>query len=163
MTDTYWRNIYCWMNDSLIFSSCPASNPSMSLMNYTPKPYTPPPTPLHHMPAILLTSRLDGWNSLSFCLAASVFAPCNLFFMVSDNITLSLKILQGLPTGLHRKYELHYVVYKVLKDHCITFQPHFITLSIFFLIKFQSWVFHEFLELSNLFPPQGFCTHFSFS
>ena len=91
------------------------------------------------MPTILLISYLDVSNSLFFLGGGGLLFPffllVNLFSLQHQLISYqSLKILQGLPTGLKRKYELHYLAYKALNDHGL----HFTTVSNF-LINFGHW------------------------
>ena len=63
----------------------------------------------------------------------------NLFSLQHQMISYqSLKILQGLPIGLKRKYELHYLAYKALNDHSLILQLHCTTVSNF-LINFGHW------------------------
>ena len=124
------------------FFSCFTSNPS-SLINYTTsKLYPPPPSHLHRMPTILLISYLDVLKSLFFFFFWSCcFHFCSLSICSLYSIRWyhqSLKILQGLPIGLKRKYELHYLAYKALNDHSLILQLHCTTVSNF-LINFGHW------------------------
>lgn len=121
------------------FFSCFTSNPS-SLINYTTsKLYPPPPSHLHLMPTILLISYLRCLKQpfFFFLVLFPFLLFVNLFSLQHQMISYqSLKILHGLPIGLKRKYELHYLAYKALNDHGLTL--HFTTVSNF-LINFGHW------------------------